>query len=63
MVKATKTFAAIGIDGFVMFTVEAVNSAQAQQDVRSVKTRSETIDKIRLLRSDDIARNGNIVVR
>ena len=54
----TKTFAAIGIDGFVMFTVEALTSAQARRDVQSVKARSETVEKVRILRTDDMSRTG-----
>jgi hypothetical protein len=59
----TKIFAAIGADGFVMFTVEAANSVQARADVRSVMSRSETVDKVRLLRADDISRDGVIAKR
>ncbi len=57
----TKTFAALTADGFVLFTVQAANSAQARDFVRSVKTRSETIDKVRLLRSDDLARGTTVI--
>jgi len=61
--QMTKTFAAVGIDGFVLFTVEAATSVQARRDVQSVKARSEVVDKVRLLRADDISRDGVIAKR
>jgi hypothetical protein len=61
--RPLKRFAAIDLAGYVMFTVEAANAAQARRDVQSVKTRSESVVKVRLLRSDDMARSGSIEAR
>jgi hypothetical protein len=49
-----KIFAAIGVGGFVEFTVSASNSKEARDTVKSLRRRSETIEAVRLLRFDDM---------
>jgi len=52
-----KTFVAITTGGWALFTVQAENSKQARDFVRSLKRRSETVEAVRLLRDDDKAYN------
>jgi len=55
-----KTFAAITTGGFVLFTVQAKNTKDALDTVRAVRKRSDTIEKVRLLRADDMGIGGTI---
>lgn len=48
-----KNFAAITAGGYVLFAFKAANSEEARALVaRSLRKRSDTIEKIRLLRDD-----------
>jgi hypothetical protein len=58
-----KTFAAIGVGGFVLFTFEAASSKEARATVYSIKSRSENVQQVRLLRADDIGHSAAIESR
>ena len=51
----TKTFAAMTVGGFVLFTFDAKNSTEARETVKSLRKRSDTITGVRLLKANDIS--------
>lgn len=57
----TKTFAAIGTGGFVLFAFGANGSKEARSTVQSIKSRSETVQQVRLLRDDDMGPGGGAI--